>query len=118
MQNTENSLDAGQVDGLWTEMRGELQKGRGRDVRDALNNIRRDNRRVFNALYWRCDEWMASYMSRAPLTPMEAKAGLTDRTVGQERLSSFLWGLGDKKLPVAPWQPDDLAGRDLPGRGL
>lgn len=75
----------------------------GREARDRLQVHRDEDKGLFNALYWRVDNWMTDYLLRQPFTDKEVELKLSREDVGTARRMRFLCALGK-----FPWQTDDL----------
>ncbi len=88
----------------WSRIYPALMNKSGTKVRDTLREAQRQDRGLFNGLYWDVDKWMCGYLARAPLTDGEKRVGLDQSTVGQPRLIEFMIGrtTGDH------WQTADL----------
>ena len=81
-----NNPRVDEVDTQWETIQPMLNRGDGYGVRDILQQLRFEDRGLFNALYWRTDDWLKTFAGRAPLSEGESKMGLHKEEVGPMRL--------------------------------
>lgn len=92
--NEEQNTHISRIDAEWSKIKIHLGRGNGSAVRDHLQNVREDDKRIYNALYWRMDSWLASSFAATPLKASEANVGFTKLDVGSVRLSGYLYEQG------------------------
>ena len=92
------------IEDWWGRIRPALDRRTGTIVRDLLRDASEDNKRVFQALYWRVNNWLMIQVGRDPLTDQERKMGFERSDVGEVRLPCFLYG----KITGDWWQTHDL----------
>jgi len=98
-----------EVDAQWDRIFPAIKALNGTQVRDFLRDIREKDRRIFNALYWRIDDWFTSRIATGVLLKAEADVHYTSETVGQPRMASFVVKTcGQSEYFNGWWQTQDL----------
>ena len=91
------------IDGYWNMIFDPLKALNGTRVRDILRDANDDDRRVFNALYWRVDDWMTSRISRRNLSAGETAVQHTKEDVGGVRFAALVRGAVSGAVDDAGW---------------
>jgi len=98
-----------EIDEKWQFMVKDLQSFNGRSVADTLSHLREDDRGLWNALYWRTNNWLAGYMGRYQMSEQEeAMFGENRLELGRYRLTSFLRRIYPDREFYGHWNSEDM----------
>jgi len=93
------------IEAWWDRVLPPLSNRNGTQVRDLMREVWKEDRKVWNALYWRIHVWMEGYLARSPLTEEDIRLGFSKEEVGVVRLKTFL----ATRIPRNKfWGPSDL----------
>lgn len=104
-ENEDNPY-APEIDGYWQDLQPALARYDGHAASDILHRAYQENQRIWNALYWRTDKWLAAwFVARDPRATRPDMPGLT---FGDECLAGFVADLFPERLTPIIWKGTDL----------
>jgi len=80
----------GDIEVAWEKMLGLLAKKDSAGAGTFLAGLMREDIKLWNAIYWQTDVWLASYFSRGPMTKEEERLGMSRLEAGRVRFNLWL----------------------------
>ena len=105
----DSNPQASRIDGHWAQVSRHLEAKEGKDASWRLKSLYDEDRRLYNAVYWRVDRWIIAQFAKAPMDKSEIERKYTRTEVGLARLATFIHkDMAEGRLMKRWWAPQDL----------